>query len=225
MQGFVVTLREDGLFEAFSADPACPALRVGCDPAQPGSPWTVLVPDRMGPGWAVVATFHSLDEALDFAVAEATGTPGSAYDVRLPDGACFSRPGRVGAEQVMASAGWVYVISLIGFAMATTPSGTTSFEARAVMRSRIEGTGVRLGEVCLSDEDDEGMHWCADLMLPYEGFLRIEEIGAEAKAAFAAEGVEVIPHFDFRTRTSLRSSGASIIPFPPERIRQRQSAA
>jgi len=225
MQGFVVTLREDGLFEALSADPARPSVRVMCDSGQPGSPWMTVVPDREGAGWKATASFWSLDEAIDRAVAEATGMPGVAYEVRLPDGVRFARPGRVGAEQVLASAGWLYVTSLIGFAMVTTPSGTTPFEARAVMRGRVQGKQAVLGEVCLSDEDEDGKHWCADLMLPFEGFLRTEEIEAEARAAFAAEGIEVIPHFDFRTRTSLSMAGASIIPFPYDRVRKRQSAA
>lgn len=225
MRGFIVNLREDGLFEALSADPARPAVRVMCDSSHPGSPWTAIVPDLEGAGWTGVASFHSLDDALDFAVAEATGLPVTSYEVRLPDGIRFSRPGRVGAEQVMASAGWLYVSSLIGFAMTTTPQGTTPFQARAAMRTRIEGTQAVLGDVCLSDEDEEGMHWCADLMLPFEGFVRMEDIEAEARAAFAAEGIEVIPHYDFRTRTSLRTAGASIIPFPADRIRSRQTAA
>lgn len=226
MLGFAVTLREDGLFEAPSSLPGRSSVRVTCDGRLPASPWVVLALDETGLKWTQIASFHGLDEALNCAVCEALCVDTvQEYTVKLPDGTRFKRPGRIGAEQVMASAGWIFVNSLIGFSMVTMPQPSTVFDARAEMLRRIAGTALKLGEVSLSDQDEEGLHWCADLTLSYEGFVLVAEIEAEAKAAFAAEGVEVIPHFDFRTRTSVVSAQASILPFPEDRIVRKRTAA
>ena len=226
MQGFVVALREDGLFEAASGRPGHSSVRVIFDGYSPASPWVAIALDGTGVMWERLDSFQSLDSALDFAVRQAFLMDAlHEYSVKLPDGTSFKRPGRIGAEQVMASAGWLFVNSLIGFSMVATPVSSTVFDARAEMLRRIAGTTLKLGEVSLSDQDEEGMHWCADLTLAYEGFVRIEEIDKEARAAFSAEGVDVIPHFDFRTRTSVVSSQAAVIPFPEDRIVRKRTAA
>lgn len=226
MKGFVVTLRDDGLFEAPSRHPGRSAVRVMHDTEAFPSPWLAISQDGTGLEWASLASFQCLDQALDFAVREALSvsvTPG--YAVEMPGGMSFSRPGRIALEQVMASAGWVYVNSLIGFVMVKTPDGTNVMEARTEVMGLLKGTQASLGEVNLSDRDEEGMHWCADVSLPFEGFMRFEEIEAEAKAAFAAEAIDVIPHFDFRTRASVaRGKQATVIAFPADRIVKRPAA-
>lgn len=225
MQGFVVALRKDGLFEAAPSAPGRATVRIIHDGMAESAPWTVIAPDETGVKWAPFRNFESLDQALDCAAGEAFGLEANQeYSVSLPDGTRFKRPGRIGAEQVMASAGWVYVVGLIGFSMLTTSSDANVFDARTAMRRRIAGTNLKLGEVSLADSDEDGLHWCADLTLAWEGFIRLEDIEMEAKAAFAAEGVEVIPHFDFKLRTSLSLSEALVIPFPTDRVRKSSAA-
>lgn len=226
MKGFVVTLREDGLFEAPCVRPGSSSIRVIYDSYSPSSPWIALSLDDTGGKWARLDGFHCLDAAIDFAVRSALGEQMvPEYGVRMPDGTSFRRPGRIALEQVMASAGWLFVNSLVGFSMVTTGPEATVFDARGVMAERLKGSPAWLGDVNLADQDDEGLHWCADINLTYEGFVRVEDIDGEARAAFAAEGIQVIPHFDFRTRTSVSVSNASVIAFPEDRIVRRMTAA
>lgn len=226
MKGFVVQLREDGLFEAKPAFPGESSVRVVCEPADQRMPWVALSLDADGLKWTRLRGFHSLDEALDFAVEQAHWDgPLHGYSVRMPDGMAFQRPGRLPVEQVMASAGWFFVTSLVGYAMVTADHGSNAMEVRSEMLRRLEGSDARIGDVNPSDEDSEGRHWCIDLDYPYEGFIHVDDVRREAQAAFAADGIEVIPHFDFRPRTSLAVKEAAVIAFPEDRIVRRMTAA
>lgn len=226
MKGFVVHLREDGLFEAPAVAPGGSSVRIVYESADQRHPWVAMSLDDMGVKWRRMKGFHSLDEALDFSVSQVNWERTVCeYSVRLPDGMSFQRPGRLPAEQVMASAGWVFVTSLIGYAMVTTERNGNAFGVRAVMAKRLLGCQARIGDIDLSDADEEGLHWCIDLSLPYEGFIKVEDIGAEAKAAFAADKVDVMPHFDFRPRSNVAMTEATVIAFPEDRIVRRLTAA
>lgn len=226
MQGFTVRLRPDGVFEAPSRYVGRSSVRVLHDPASPCAPWACAALDDEGIKWERLRSFASLDAALDFSVLEAIRDVDLPhYAIALPCGTRFRRPGRVPVEQAMASAGWLYVNAFIGFGMFVTPAEATAFDVRQIALSRVEGTNASVGSVDLSDEDGEGKHWCVDYLLPCDGFLQEEEMQAEARSAFASEGVEVIPHFDFRMRTSVAAKDAAVSPFPIDRIVRRPNAA
>jgi len=226
MKGFAVNLRDDGLFEASSAYPGESSVRIMHDSSDRHCPWVALTLDPGEVKWMPLKSFHSLDDALDFAVGEVNWDRElHEYTVRIPDGMSFRRPGRLPAEQVMASAGWYFVTSLIGYVMMKTPHDGNAFDVRSELSRRLEGKKTRIGDVDLSDRDEEGLHWCIDLNLPYEGFIHVDDVEAEARAAFAVEGVEVIPNFNFQPRTNVAMQEASVIAFPEDRIVRRLTAA
>jgi len=220
MRGIEISLREDGLFEAKASVPGAEGVRITHDVRHPDAPWIALGVDETGVRWVQLGAFSSLDGALDFAARSVSGDLRQAYSVVLPDGTRFLRPGRKPAEEVMASAGWVFVTSLIGFFMVQTEPGTGVFDARRTASETIASADVMLGEVHFVEADDDGLHWCADVSLEYDGFLRIEEIETEARAAFAAAGADVLPYYDFRTRVPVAGRSATIIQFPGTNARK-----
>lgn len=219
MNAHLIELSVSDGFETVGHGPMGRIVKVLFEDNVPSMPWMVVEQDVDGVKWTVLNTFGSLDDALILAMSTAHGDV-TKFTVRLPDGSSFSRPGNKPAEQVLASFGWVFVTELIGFMMHKSGKAETSFEVRSDIQKQIDSQDVRLGEVHLSDENLLENHWCADLSLDYFGWVRSDEIEAEAMAAFNAEKVDVIPYFDYRARPHVSASTAVVIQFPMERIRK-----
>lgn len=216
MAAIVVNMLDDGAFEVVGSQGE--GVRVLNNDEGSNKSWVIMKRDWTGVRWEVLWDFTSLDSALNAAVYEATGEEKPDYEVRLPDGMKFKRPGLKTAEEVMASAGWYFMAELIGFIPLTTSTDRSAFDVRAEYAKMIKGDDVRLGDVNISDEDDEGRHWIADVVLDYRGWLHLDEVNAAAAEEFRKEGLNVIPFFDHRTRTNVACSEAVILQFPMDRV-------
>lgn len=226
MSAFVVNLSETGMFEIPARSNESASFRVGCNPDDPALPWFVLSTDELGVKWQRERAFSDLDSALDYAVARAFEDEQiSEYDVRLPCGKSFRRPGRIAAEQVMASMDWLYVEEMVGWTAHATSINVGVIQARKEILEKAEDTQVELGSVDLVEEANGQRHWCADVHLPYQGFIHRDNIETQFQLCFAGEGFAVLDTLDFRARVIRPSSPAVIVDFMSFREAKMRKAA
>lgn len=196
MQGFEVTLEDHGLFlvpamHAYDGD-----RKIAYDSEFPRRPWVITQMDVATCRWERIDSFATLDEALNTAVSEASGLARPNYRVKLPCGQHFSRPGNVPAEAVISSLGWVYVTHLVGFSAFLSDTNCSPSLARRHFLTMVKDTpNVVVGEVSPNDEGDNRL-WIADLHIPFDGFIRREDIETEKNISFAAEGIPLVEGFD-----------------------------
>lgn len=205
MNAYEVKLAPHGFFEIPATCPDGISFRVGYNPDVKFNPWSVLTQDDEGIKWCCVRSFGDLDRALSFAVSQVLEeSAGVEFRVNLPCGRSFKRPGRIAAENVMASMGWLYVHELVAYGGLLCPELSSPEEAEEAFKDLLDGTMVSLDDVDYVGDDfvssDNG-YWCAKYLLPYDGFLHLDRIESEIVIAFKAEGVEIFPEvFDFNCR-------------------------
>ena len=217
-----ITLQECGAFVVPNAGAAQSDIRITFDSERLNRSWVGSA--AADGGWHPAAAFERLDEALEWAVRASTGRSGVRFKVNLPCGASFSRPGRVPAEDVMSSLDWVYVTHLIGFVCLTTDNPCTEPYARRRFLGMISANpDVELGEATPVDGDMR--FWVGDLHIPFEGFIRVQDIKAEKEVCFAAEGIETIEGYDCRKAGSGESRSAEIISFVDHAASRQLQAA
>lgn len=215
MNAIVVTMLDDGAFEVVGEKGA---FRIMNNDDGNTKSWVVLDNNPDDDQWQILSDFVSLDSALNSAVSEASGEEKTEFDVLLPCGLTFKRPGIKTAEEVMASAGWYFVSELIGFIPTTTTMDRNAFEIRAELSKLITNDEFRLGDVVVSDEDEEGRHWITDVIMDYRGWLHLDDIQQVAEEEFRENGFNVTPFFDHRPRTNIASSEAVILAFPKGKV-------
>lgn len=226
MSAYEITLSATGMFEIPALAAGGETLRVGCNSEDQVLPWFVLGTDEIGVKWRRVRSFGDLDSALDFAVSQISGADIHEYDVRLPCGQVFRRPGRVPAEQVMASMNWLYVEEMCGYSAFTTNISAGNSEARKEIFEKVRDTQIELGSVDLVEEAEGRRHWCADVSIPFQGFIHRDDIEAQFKISFAAEGFPVIDEMmDFRARILKPAAEAVILDFKAFRDARIRKAA
>lgn len=217
MNALNVTLSDDGAFEITSPLPGKRDFKIIHDGADACHPWRVIS-EMGGSGiWRNEDVFQSLDEAMDWAVSLSTETfPVPGYGVTLPCGTFFSRPGRVKIEDVMASIGWTYVISVNGWSPITYPKGTSKNAVLSYFQDLVEDTAAILGSVdrCppTEGENDKGTDmWVADITIPVYGFVHTQHAQENFLAIFEEEGVPCVDSFDYTTRTNVIPHTATVI--------------
>lgn len=215
MNANIMTMLDDGAFEIIGD---IGPFRVMNNDEENRKSWVVMRKDSNGDQWEIINEFVSLDNALISAASEATGEEKTDFEVVLPCGLSFKRPGIKTAEEVMASAGWYFVSELIGFIPTTTCMNRNAFEIRAELSKLIKNNDFRLGDVVVSDEDDEGRHWITDVVMDYRGWLHLDDIQKVAEEEFRDNGFNVTPFFDHRPRTNIATSEAVILQFPKGNI-------
>ncbi len=226
MSAFVVNLSETGMFEIPALSFESASFRVGCNPDDQALPWYVLSTDELGVKWQRERSFYDLDSALDYAVARASdGGRVSEYEVLLPCGQTFRRPGRIPAEQVMASMDWLYVEEMSGFTAYATDLDVGEMQVRKEILAKAQDTQVELGEVDLVEEANGQRHWCADLHIPYHGFIHRDNIDEQFKICFAAEGFPVLDAPHWKARVLRSESQAVIVDFKSFRDAKIRKAA
>lgn len=223
MTTFNVTLEKHGFFVVPSVEPMGGSLRVGFNPDYEATPWVILSQDRDGIRWDYLFSYADLDSALAYAVRHQVGVKNPwEYTVNLPCGGQFKRPGRVPAEQVMASMGWMYVTDIIGYGPLKDSRLVTVEAARKVFQDRIADTNVTLGKI--DPLNEEVGHWCANYLMTYHGFIHRDELQSELRICFQSEGVAILPDvFDFRCRHKVMAT-ADVISFEAKRAERLQAA-
>lgn len=226
MQGFEVKLSDTGMFEIPALAPGWESFRIGCNSEDVGTPWCVLGTDETGVKWRRIRSFSTLDQALNFAVSSVENDESiREFNVLLPCGGRFRRPGRIAAEEVMASMGWIYVETVTGFAMLSTPATSGDLQARKEFLKIIEDTQLTLGSVDLTDEVDGKRHWCADVTVSYECFIHRDDLDTQFALSFASEGLKVITHMDYRARILMPADVGNVVDFLSYRQERVSKAA
>lgn len=211
MQGFEVTLEGHGLFHVPAQRPGDAARKISYDPETKRAPWVVTEMDGPTCRWYRIVSFNTLDEAMDWAVSDATGLRRPNYRVNLPCGKHFSRPGRVPAESVLSALGWVYVTHLIGFSHFSSPSACSEARARRhFLELTQDSPSVVVGDVTACD-DGENRFWIADLRIPFDGFIRREDIETEKDISFASERIPLVEGFDCMIAVGGEARSADLI--------------
>jgi hypothetical protein len=214
-----ITLSDDGAFEIISPIPGKRDFKIKHDSTDACHPWKVIS-EMGGSGvWREDDSFQSLDEALDWSVSLSTETfPVPGYGVTLPCGTFFSRPGKVKIEDVMASIGWTYVLSVDGWSPIMYPKGTSKNAVISYFQNLVEDTAAVLGSVdrCppTDGEDDNGQEmWVADITIPVYGFIHSDHAQSSFASIFEDEGIPCMDAFDYTTRTNVTPHSATIIDF------------
>lgn len=212
----MISLRADGLFEAATGERN---FRIGYDDSDLSAPWVMLQVEEGGAAWEVVSGYNTLDQALEAAASSALDVEiVGEFSVRMPDGTSFKRPGRKGAEEVLASFGWYFVTDLIGFALHRSNGNENPIEIRNEVKSKIKNQDIRVQDVSFVDDDEGVGIWVVDLLIAYGGWLKNDEIQDQVVASLLDENLEVSECYDFRKRINIAARSATIIPFPTQRI-------
>jgi hypothetical protein len=231
MNAINVTLSGDGAFEINSPYPGKRDFRIVHDGAHDCHPWKVVSDLGETGFWRDEDSFQNLDEAMDWAVSLSSETyPTPGYGVTLPCGTFFSRPGRVKIEDVMASIGWVYVISVRGYSPITFPKGTPVSSITSHFEDLVEDTGAILGSVDRENptdsEADSGLEmWLADITIPISGFIQTDFAVHTFKSIFEEEGIPSTEYFDYATRVNVSPHSANVIDFAAARKEREAPSA
>ena len=219
MSGLVISLCADGAFDRGDG-----RWQVARDDGFAPRPWALVSRDGSGRS-SVLDNYECLDEALAALASSGDGESPARFRVELPCGASFSRPGRVPAEEVMASMGWVYVRNFKGYKPLSFAAGSCPKAVRAAFRDSLP-RGAMLGQATVAGTDGATEAWCADVFVAHEGFVRFADIGSEAGAAFARVGADVVPgSFDFVAGTPAAGRGAEVVEFKSLRAARERPAA
>lgn len=224
MQGFEVTLEDHGLFLVPAMHPYDGDRKIAYDSELPRRPWVITQKDTATCRWTRIDSFATLDDALTRAVSDASGLARPNFRVRLPCGQQFSRPGRIRAEDVLSSLGWTYVTHLVGFSAFSSDLGCTETTARRHFLDLVKNSPtVVVGDVVSNDEGDDRL-WIADLHIPFDGFIRREDIENEKNVTFALEGIPLIEGFDCTVAVGGEARSADLINLA-EHVAARQMQA
>jgi hypothetical protein len=225
MQGFEVTLEEHGMFLVPSQTPEFGNLKIAYDPEFRRRPWIVLEMDLATCQWYRMDSFVTLDEALDWAVSDVTEINRPNYRVKLPCGNYFSRPGRIPAEEVLSSMGWVYVTHLVGFSPFTsTEPCSEALALKHFLEITQDSPTVEVGEVTACDEG-QNCFWIADLRIPFDGFIRREDIETETNISFAAENIPLVEGYDCVIAVGGEARSAEILSLAEHAAARQMQAA
>lgn len=210
MSLFTVFHRNDGSFEAESIDDPI-VYKVIQDESIKGGPWVIVSRLKSGLGSMMEGSFESLDEALESAVAKAvTEEQAPRFRVEMTDGAAFQRPGRVPAESVLSGLGWINVREIVGHFVFSGPADMAPADARHLVSLDLAEKHVSIGSVDFVEAGKDASHWCADVKIPYNGFLRSEIIETIGSDAFSEQGLNVVC-IKWTTRVPVKSWTADVV--------------
>ena len=214
-----VTLLTDGAFEIVSPFPGKRDYRVVHEGIYEACPWKVISELGESGVWRDENSFQTLDEAIDWCVAMSSETfPVPGYGINLPCGSFVTRPGKVKLEDVMASMGWLYVVSVLGHSPIQYGRGTSYATVAAYFEDLVEDTAAILGNVDLCTKPEESVEkgrelWIADITIPVCGFIHTATATETFRAVFEQEGIPHTDCFDYTTRVNVRPHEALILDF------------
>ncbi|MTH95990.1 hypothetical protein [Roseibium sp. RKSG952] len=216
MSTFTVHHRNDGSFEAASIEDPI-VYRVLQDESIKGGPWVLVSRPKKGShdgavlGSVLEGAFESLDSALESAVCKAVvEEEAPRFRVEMTDGASFQRPGCVSAESVLAGLGWINVREMVGRFVFSGPEEMTEEDASHLVSIDLDKKSLVIGSIDFLKIEDGNSHWCADLKIPYNGFLRSEIIESMGMSAFSEQGLNVAC-IEWTTRVPVKNWTADIV--------------
>lgn len=220
MEGFTVRLRPCGSFD-LELDTV--TWRVLHEVTLNPKPWALVAMDGREhvARHSMYDSYSSIDEALSAMMEHSgAGKASPRYRVILPCGESFLRPGKVPTESVLSSLGWVHTRQYIGYMVLTLHEGASNLDAREGFRKRINIPNARLGDMSCVERANGLSRWIGDILLDRDGFVRYQDFQEEAARAFDGIDGDMFPDYDFVARKPTFPNSASVITFPPERIRK-----
>jgi len=181
----IVEMCEDGSFTAQARGAECHLI---FDPASAGGRWLLLYRSQGAPEDLLLSMHDDLDEALAGLAAQADND-GGWFTIRLPDGNTFSRPGKVPAEEILATFGYMLIEGMTVYAVYESASELSDAEAERAVREMLTGYDVRIGSVDRIGDADPS--WCLDMVLPFEGYIHRGALTAHAAGVLAGTALEV----------------------------------
>jgi len=219
MEGLTVSLRPCG---SFDLELGTVTWRVLHEVSLSPRPWALVALDNRGTigRHSMFDSYATVDEALRAMVEQSgAGETGTRFRVVLPCGQSFLRPGKVPAESVLSSLGWVHTKRYIGYMVLTLHEGASNLDAREGFRSRINLPNSRLGDMACVERAHGLSRWIGDVLLDRDGFVRYQDFQEEAARAFEGIGGDMFPDYDFVARQPTFPNAASVIAFPHDRVR------
>jgi hypothetical protein len=190
-RAIAIQLTEGGGFQIEDAKGLI--VELGFDPQSGAEPWCISVIDATG-RCRHSETVPTLDIGLDrlsiLGSATLNGLRG-LYRVELPGGASFQRPGSVPAEEILRKLEFNFVGSVHAFLVARLDGAMSQVEAALWFRDKVGVLAPLLGSVDLVESDEIEASWCADVLLPVNGFYRPQDLLGFARSAVGACGVEM----------------------------------
>lgn len=201
-----IEMNEDGSF-AIEVEGAQYSLIY--DPYVQGGRWLVML-SVDGMEDEVLSSHQTLDSGLR-ALAIFLGTP-NKFQVELPDGGSFSRPGKMKAEEVMAAHGYLLISNLRAYVIYSTPGVLTDTEAKIAVREIFYGITADVGDVDRIDTYENS--WCCDITVPFEGYISKERMHDYMVRMFASFPVEVSSVIEYHGTMPDIPPEENIIHFP-----------
>jgi hypothetical protein len=212
MDGLVITLKDDGSFQMkdgpFTAS-------VTYDHETPARPWILSsLQDgaKDASNFEVIAIFASLDEALkEMVKVVCEGRDWIRFMVSLPCGASFFRPGRVPAENVMASLGWVHIKTLVAHTVRSYGSDYSAADVVDIISLNITDESIEVGTAVDVGSYNGMTNWCIDLRRPCHEFLQVSAVSDAVTKAFDGLLHGGQPLYDFFPTYPIRKATAEIV--------------
>jgi hypothetical protein len=204
----VITLDTEGAFVAPVADAMCHLIFDGdADHVR----WILIDVPTNGRPESFLSIHHDLDEGLR-ALATVAGWGGQRFRVEVGGDKGFIRPGRVPASEILAGMGYILVRSVVCYAM-IEPSGVIDAEeARSEFVRRLAGRGLTVGAVDPVGPPD--MTWCADVTIPYEGFIYHGDVPGLIDHFTEGSGLEISEHDECNIVDFATPHVPVVTPFP-----------
>lgn len=204
----VITLDTEGAFVAPVADAMCHLIFDGdADYVR----WILIDVPTDGRSVSPLSVHHDLDEGLR-ALAAVAGWEGQRFRVEVGVDKGFIRPGHVRASDILAGMGYILVRSIVCYAM-IEPSKQISLEAaRSEFVRRLAGRGLAVGSVDPVGHPDKS--WCADVTIPYEGFIYHGDVPGLIDHFTDGSGLEISDHDECNIVDFATPHVSVVTPFP-----------
>lgn len=162
----------------------------------------------------ILSILLSLDEGLG-QLAEAVGTH-APFEVGLPCGHAFSRPGRIPAEDALAAYGYRMAGSVTGYAVAEVEDGTPSDDVRSRFAALVARRGAELVSIDAIGKDPARdrpgfCEWCCEISIPFEGPVTLRSATELVARVTADTGLEPTEEVELESRAPSAARSATIM--------------
>lgn len=183
------------------------------------SPWRLLA---LGPKGDClnVAAFATVDEGLDRMAEWADSPrhgPRKLYRVSFPGGH-LHRPGNLRTEEVLAKAGYSLVANARAYLVAMVDRDEEPVQVKLDFAERLGALAPFLSSVDLVENMGDQDCWCADVVLPANGFYRAPDLTQFAKDCLGSTGLEMFSEIsiDEESEGKAEQTNAVILQFPKQ---------
>lgn len=204
-----IVLGTDGAFDAVGADGR---YRITCDTVDAEGRWVVTGARHNAAArrrWRLAR----LDAALECAARQAG--LGERYSIGFPCGNGLTRPGRIAAESVLASHGYVIAQGIRTYGIVEVCRTLCRDGVHAVVEDRLRGRAPRLGTVDHVETDGASAAWCCDLTLPFEGPVHAAHAKGYVDRETHGIGIDMVGQFDIVPVGSVLPHRGSVIQMRP----------